>query len=147
MARSIQQQYPITASPEQVFQVLITPSAIRKWWDAARAIVIPEAGGIYAVAWGAAEDAPDYITVSTIKIFDPPRELLFTDFRYLSSGGSLPFEPVLDLCFRLEAADDGTLLTVEQTGFPDDPEADAFYRACVKGWQDTMRKVQLLSFS
>ncbi len=147
MPRSIKQQYHIDASPEQVFRALITPSAIRQWWDAARAIVIPEPGGVYAVAWGPEEDAPDYISVSTLAVYDPPNELRFTDFRYLSSGGALPFEPALDLRFRLEAAADGTLLRLEQTGFPEEAVADDFYHACVQGWQDTMRKVQLLSFS
>ena len=55
------------ASPERLFSLLVTPSSIREWWSAARAIVIPETAGIWAAAWGDDEDAPEYIAVATIR--------------------------------------------------------------------------------
>jgi hypothetical protein len=40
--------------------LLVTPSAIRAWWGAARAIVLAQENGAWAAAWGADEDRPDY---------------------------------------------------------------------------------------
>src|SRR5262245_61935378 len=74
----------LPAPPERVFALLHTPSAIRSWWGAARAIVLPQEGGIWAAAWGAEEDAPDYVTTATLLVFDPPRRIVFGDYRYLS---------------------------------------------------------------
>lgn len=50
------------ATPEQLFALLHTPSAIRGWWGAARAIILPKEGGVWIGAWGEDEDLPDYIT-------------------------------------------------------------------------------------
>src|SRR5262249_18913872 len=77
---------------KQVFAALITPSAIRGWWGAARAVVIPRLGGIWAAAWGASEDDPDYVTTAIIRHFEPPRRIVFADYNYLAKSGPLPFE-------------------------------------------------------
>ncbi len=45
----------LPASPEEVFALLYTPSAIRHWWSAARAVVLPERGGVRAAAWAERE--------------------------------------------------------------------------------------------
>ena len=75
-------QIQLSVAPEEVFAILITPSAIRDWWFASRAIVMAREGGTWAVAWGKFEDDPDYITTATIQAFDPPRRMLLTDFKY-----------------------------------------------------------------
>ncbi len=64
------------ASPERVFALLHTPSAIRGWWGVARAIVVAEEGGVWAAAWGEAEGDPDYNSAATIRVFDPPRRMV-----------------------------------------------------------------------
>ncbi len=142
MPRHIHQEYTVLAPIQEVFQSLITPSSIRSWWQVSRAIVLPEEGGTYALAWGEDEDDPDYISVSTIKHLDPPREILFTDFKYFSRGGKLPFEPQLDLRFRLQEKGRNTVVQVEQTGFPDEEVADDFYRSCIAGWKEVMQAFQ-----
>lgn len=50
------------SSADRVFALLHTPSAIRQWWGAASAIVVPERGGLWAAAWGLNEDAPEFVT-------------------------------------------------------------------------------------
>ncbi len=57
-----EETFPV--APAQLFAVLHTPSAIRQWWGAARAIVLPEPGGLWAAAWGDAEDDPLFEVVS-----------------------------------------------------------------------------------
>src|SRR5262245_65723227 len=80
-----------TVTPERLFALLHTPSAIRGWWGAARAIALPQQGGIWAAVWGEAEDDPDYVTAATIREFDPPRRLVLADFQYHARTGPLPF--------------------------------------------------------
>lgn len=123
--------------PERLFALLHTPSAIRGWWGAARAIVQPEPGGLWAAAWGADEDAPEFVTSATLSVFEPPHRLVFADYRYSAASGPLPFEASLVTGFTVVPRDGGAVLRVEQDGFPLDPVADDFYRACERGWRDT----------
>jgi uncharacterized protein YndB with AHSA1/START domain len=132
----------LAASPERVFAILHTPTAICKWWGAARAIVIPRAGGCWAVAWGDSEDDPDYITVASIESFDPPRTLLLGDYLYFAREGELPFQANLVTRFSVVPQGDGSTLRVEQDGFPKDPKADSFYQACERGWTETFESIR-----
>src|SRR5260370_40959357 len=68
-------QIDLEHTPERVFALLVTPSAIRGWWGAARAIVVPQVGGLWATTWGENEDDPDYIVAHTIMVYEPPRRL------------------------------------------------------------------------
>lgn len=131
-----------TAGQEEVFELLHTPSAIRQWWGADRAIVLPESGGIWAAVWGGTEDDPDYVSVATIESFDPPRSMVLTDYRYHAREGKPPFEADFRVSFRVTKSDGGSTLHVEQDGFPTGPEADAFYRACATGWTETFAGIR-----
>ena len=118
-----------------LFDVLLLPSAIRIWWGVAQAIVVPEVGGRYAVSWGDDEDAPDYVTITTIKALEAPRRLELTDHYYYGRTGPLPFEAFFEIVFDVEETGEGTTLRVTQTGFPAGSEADAFYSGCETGWR------------
>lgn len=131
-----------SASPERLFALLHTPSAIRGWWGAARAVVLPQAGGIWAAAWGEAEDDPDYITAATIRDFEPPRRMVLIDYRYRAKSGPLPFAAHFVTEFLIGPHAEGAVLRVTQGGFPVDREADAFYAACEQGWRDTFAGIR-----
>ena len=124
-------------SPEILFRLLHTPSAIRQWWSASRAIVLAETGGTWAAAWGDNEDEPEYITTATISDFEPPVRMVLTNYHYYSKDGPLPFEVHFITEFLVTAHEAGAVLRVTQDGFPDAPEGDEFYAACQKGWKDT----------
>lgn len=130
------------APPERLFDLLVRPSAIRAWWSAARAIVMPEPGGLWAAAWGDDEDDPDYVTTATLRVFDPPRRIVLADYRYRAKGGGLPFDAEFITEFEVEPCEDGALLRVRQDGFPAGTEADAFLAACEKGWTDTFAGIR-----
>jgi uncharacterized protein YndB with AHSA1/START domain len=134
-------QIQLAVAPEEVFAILITPSEIRDWWFASRAIVMAREGGTWAVAWGKKEDDPDYITTATIRVFEPPRRLLLADFKYYAKLGQPPFEVDLKADFTVTPVVDGSILQVTQDGFPEDAVADSFYAACDKGWQDTFQSI------
>jgi uncharacterized protein YndB with AHSA1/START domain len=130
------------STPDRLFAILHTPSAIRGWWSAARVIVLAESGGTWAATWGADEDEPDYVTVATIKAFEPPRRLVLTDYRYRSKSGPLPFRADFTTEFLVTPVTSGAELRVTQDGFPTTPEADAFYTACERGWQNTFAGIR-----
>lgn len=128
-------------SPERLFRLLHTPSEIRKWWGASQAIVIPEPGGLWAAVWGA-EDDPDYITAATMKVFDPPRRIVFGDYRYQSKSGPLPFQANFETEFLVAPTAEGATLRVTQAGFPSESVADEFYAACQTGWRNTFAGIR-----
>jgi uncharacterized protein YndB with AHSA1/START domain len=129
-------------TPERLFAILHTPSAIRGWWSASRAIVLAQRGGIWAATWGDSEDAPDYITVATIRDFEPPVRMVLTNYRYFAKSGPLPFEAQFVTEFTVTAHASGATLRVVQDGFPTCAEADAFYAGCEKGWRDTFAGIR-----
>lgn len=130
------------ASPEELFELLHTPSAIRVWWSAARAIVMPKEGGTWMAAWGDDEDAPDYITAATFAVFDPPKRLVFANYAYDAKTGALPFEADFVTEFVVAPAATGTVLRVTQDGFPDSPAGEEFLKACEQGWRDTFAGIR-----
>jgi len=130
------------AAPEALFALLHTPSAIRGWWGAARAVVVPEAGGAWSAAWGADEDAPDYTTCATIRAFEPPRRMVLADYRYRAKSGPLPFQADFVTEFRVEPRSGGALLRVTQSGFPCGPEGESFLAGCERGWRDTFAGIR-----
>lgn len=130
------------AAPERLFALLHTPSAIRSWWGAARAVVLAEPNGLWAAVWGASEDDPDYITVATISVFDPPSRLVLSNYRYRSRTGPLPFKADFVTEFEVLPQGEGAVLRVSQDGFPAGPEGDEFFAACEKGWQDTFSGIR-----
>jgi hypothetical protein len=44
--------------------------------------------------------------------------------------------------FTVEPNGEGSILRVEQTGFPCDPVADEFYAACETGWKNTFAGIR-----
>jgi uncharacterized protein YndB with AHSA1/START domain len=135
-------QEVLPASVERVFALLHTPSAIRAWWSAARAVVLAREDGIWASAWGADEDDPDYITTASIRVFDPPHRLVLADQRYHARSGALPFQADIVTEFSIVSCPEGAVLRVTQDGFPCDSKADDFYAACERGWKDTFAGIR-----
>lgn len=135
-------QIQLQAPSEEVFAILHTPSAIRNWWFANRAIVIAQEGGVWAAVWGEHEDDPDYITVAKIETFDPPRQMVLTDQKYYSKSGPLPFKADFKIEFKVLPAESGSILQVIQDGFPTASIADEFYKACEKGWHETFESIE-----
>lgn len=139
--RSHQHEEQFSASPQALFELLLTPSAIREWWSASAAIVVPRIGGCWAARWGE-EDDPDYLTAATIEVFEPPRRMVLADYQYVAKQGGLPFEADFNTEFVVEAAADGARLRVTQHGFPAGPEADEYLAACKQGWTDTFAGIR-----
>jgi uncharacterized protein YndB with AHSA1/START domain len=132
-----------SAPAERVFALLHTPSAIREWWSAARAIVLPERAGFWAAVWGDHEDEPDYITIARIAEFEPPRRMVLSDYRYFTKRGPLPFDADFVTTFEVDACgQESSRLRVTQDGFPADSVADSYYAGCETGWRSTFAGIR-----
>jgi uncharacterized protein YndB with AHSA1/START domain len=130
-------------TPERLFRLIHTPSDIRKWWGVSHAIVIPEPGGLWSAIWGD-EDDPDYVTTATMKVFDPPRRIVFGDYRYKAKSGPMPFQADFETEFFVTPIAEGATLRVTQAGFPSEAIADDFYAACQTGWKNTFAGIRKL---
>jgi uncharacterized protein YndB with AHSA1/START domain len=142
MTRKHVHQEVFAVTPERLFALLHTPSDIRRWWGVSRAIVLAEPGGMWAATWGESEDDPDYVTIATLRDFDPPRRITFADMRYRARSGPLPFKADFVTEFVVQPHPGGALLRVTQDGFPTDPVADDFYAACGTGWKNTFAGIR-----
>jgi uncharacterized protein YndB with AHSA1/START domain len=129
--------------PERMFDLLITPSAIRDWWGAAGAIVVARPGGTWVASWGENEDDPDFVSAFRILECDPPRRLVLSNGVYHAKSGGPAFNMAdMTTTFRVEPSGDGCVLTVVQDGFPNAPAADEFYAACETGWKNTFAGIR-----
>ncbi len=130
--------------PEAAFSLLHTPSSIRQWWGAMRAVVWPEPGGIWVTTWGDDENSPNFISTARILVFEPPRILTLGDFRYHSKVTPMNFSMSdFKTHFEVKPTTNGAELKIEQTGFPRDPEADEFYHRCDIGWKNTLTSIKI----
>jgi hypothetical protein len=142
--RSINESIEVACKPQRLFEALVSPTDICMWWSARSAIVLPRRNGFWAATWGKDENDPDYITFARLSTFDPPRTLVMSQFEYLAKGlAPLPFAGSLSTKFEIQdSGDSASLLSVTQSGFPDGPEADEFYRGCCQGWSTTLQSIR-----
>ncbi|HSL23506.1 MAG TPA: SRPBCC domain-containing protein [Vicinamibacterales bacterium] len=140
--RSISRELELPLDAEATFALLHTPSAIRVWWSAARAVVAPRAGGIWVATWGPNEDAPEYTTAARILVWDPPRRLRLGQFEYYTADRvAPPFIAALETAFSVRSKGERSILRVHQTGFPSASMADDFFSACERGWAATFEGI------
>lgn len=132
---------PFSVSAERMFEVLITPSAIRAWWGASRAIVMPKKDGSWIATWGEDENDSDYTSSFKIKEFEPPRRLLLGDGKYTAQSGQ-PMEMNMTTEFIVEPMAGGCTLRMVHDGLPADEAAEEFYEACVAGWTNTFEGIR-----
>ena len=124
-------------APEIVFDLLVTPSAIREWWGASHVIIDRKQGGLWVGLWGD-EDSPEYITACRMSVFEHPKRIVFSDWEYYSNKGPCPFDARLTSDFSvIPVSANKTVLRVVQDGFPTDCVADEFYAGCERGWHET----------
>lgn len=110
--------------------------------EASHVIIDKKEGGLWVGLWGD-EDAPEFITFNRMSVFDPPKQIVFSDFEYYSRKGLLPFAAALTSDFTIiPEGPKQTRLRVVQDGFPCDNAADDFYAGCTVGWRETFAGIR-----
>ena len=144
MLREVTQKIEIAQEQEHIYNAILSPSAITEWWGAQSAIITKENNGIYAVSWGNNIDDPDFVTVSFIRNYVPPKGLSLEYFSYSAKSGELPFEAKMTVHFSITPI--GKLiceLKIQQTGIPNDPIADDYYNGCIIGWNQVLDNIKI----
>ena len=132
---------PFGISPERMFEILTTPSAIRSWWGASTAVVDARAGGSWVTAWGEVENDTEYVNSFQILEFEPPHRMLLGGGKY-TSGTNWPIITNITTELIVEAQQSGCVLRIIQESKPADPLLDDYFDACVAGWQNSFEGIR-----
>lgn len=121
-SRSVNHQYFIRAAPEKVFDALTNPAVVVTWLSN-RAEIALRRGGRYLLGW---TGGPTH--TGEIVEFEAGKSIAFAwEWPGVSLRGTV---------FRLsvEPMEDGSLLTVEHSGFPKVEEWTDLYGGAEWGW-------------
>lgn len=129
-------------TPQELFDALHTPSALRSWWNADRVIIIPRKNGMYAAAWGEDEDDPEYVSSGIYGVYDPPYKSILVDFRYYAKSDPADFEDLMSVTYEITSRDSEAHLQLTHAGFPEGAEADAYFEACTQGWVTSLKSLK-----
>lgn len=132
---------PFGISPERMFEILTTPSAIRSWWGASTALVDARAGGSWVTAWGEGENDSEYVNFFQILEFEPPSRILLGGGKY-TSGANWPITTNITTELIIEPQPSGCVLRIIQDSSPADPLLDDYFDACVAGWQNSFEGIR-----
>lgn len=132
MTYDIQVERHLNAAPEAAFRHWVDPAARRNWYRGDEDDWIVEAatdlrvGGHFYVRWGpTADDA--YQEDGMFEIVDPPHRLVYSSrFTPRPSEDGAAFELRVIVMFDVDGA--GTLLRLNESGFPTVEIRDAFLR-------------------
>ena len=132
---------PFGIKPERMFDVLITPSAIRSWWGATSVVMDPRVGGTWVTAAGERGQVAEWVTSFQILEFDPPKRMLLGKGKYIT-GNNWPIETNMTTEMIVEGQPEGCVLRIVQELSPADPLLDDFFDACVAGWQNSFEGIR-----
>ena len=132
---------PFGITPERMFTVLTTPSAIRSWWGATNVVIDPREGGSWVTAAGEGEQKAEWVTSFQIMEFDPPNRMVLGSGKYIT-GNNWPIETGMTTEMIVERQPSGCILRIVQELDPADPLLDDFFDACVAGWQNSFEGIR-----
>ncbi len=52
MSRAVEAEIALQVTPRRALRAFLDPTDLRGWWGVERALVEPQIGGLYALAWG-----------------------------------------------------------------------------------------------
>jgi uncharacterized protein YndB with AHSA1/START domain len=125
MARSIEREIRVEATPEVVYEVVSSPEHLREWWpDEADLDAVP--GAVGTITFG-----PEKVVAVTVVEAEPPRRF---SFRWDYDGEVATEANSLLVTFDLIPSDGGTLLRFAETGWEESAKSDAAYDDHTSGW-------------
>ena len=134
--RKVSRSVQIQASAERVWRAFLDPEQMKQWWGAARGLVEERKGGVWALAWGDAEQGYKNVVSGVLKSFLPHKRLRIQSLVYFN-----PERPVLGpmrLSISLKEKEGRTRVSVRQDHYGEGLDWDWYYDAVVKGWKDTL---------
>lgn len=138
--RKVSRSVQIQASAERVWRAFVDPEQMKQWWGAARGLVEERKGGVWALAWGDAEQGYKNVVCGVLKSFQPQKRLRIEPLVYFN-----PERPVLGpmrLSISVKEKEGRTRVSVRQDHYAEGPDWDWYYEAVVKGWKETLANLK-----
>lgn len=134
--RSQWHEIELPVPPAALFNLLLSPKAIRGRWNNTAAVVT-EVDGAWVIAWGPRENDPDFVSGARIKSFQAPK-LVKLAFEYSRSrAGMLPFASGMTAELTIQPKGPGALLRITLAGLPSDN--DDYFNACADAWRAALQ--------
>lgn len=134
--RSQWHEIELPVAPAALFNLLLSPKAIRGRWNNTAAVVT-EVDGTWVIAWGARENDPDFVSGARIKSFQAPK-LVKLAFEYARArAGMLPFGNAMTAELAIQQKGAGSLLRVTHAGLPADN--DDYFNAVADSWRAALQ--------
>ncbi len=125
----------IRAAPEAVYDALATGEGIDGWFTAGSEID-GHAGGSYTLRWRDwGVDRIDAEERGPVREADLPRRWSFEWNAHLGSRTTVTFD--------ITPRDDGTVVEVTETGYPDTPEGRMQFVDCATGWGEALTLLKM----
>ncbi len=132
---------PFGVKPERMFDILISPSAIRSWWGASMVVIDPRKGGSWVTSSGDGDKDAEFVNSLEILEFDPPHRMLLGGGKYFA-GNNWPIQTNMTTELIIEPQPAGCILTIVQELSPADPLLEDYFDACVMGWQNSFEGIR-----
>ena len=110
---NLTQTYDVAAPRADVFRALTQPALLDTWWTTSSQSD-PRPGGAFEYIWEFDDASRNHVQSGAYREVEDGRRL---SYPWQAGGETL-------VTFRLEDAGDGTRLTLEHTGFPDEASRD-----------------------
>ena len=136
--RSQWHEIELPATPVAVFNLLISPKAIRGRWGSVSAVVT-ELDGLWVIAWGERENDPNFVAGARIRAFESPRRVALAYEYCRAKTGQLPYGPTMTAEFTIQKTQVGALLRVTHAGIPQD--ANAYFESAGEGWRAMLQGI------
>ena len=132
---------PFAVTPERMFEILITPAAVRGWFGASTAVIDPRKGGSWVAAYGEGEGDRDFVNSFRILEYDPPRRLFLGAGKLLTEN-KWPIATNITTDLLVEPHPGGCTLRIIQELDPHDALLDDYFDACIAGWQNSFEGIR-----
>ena len=139
--RRVEAEIVIKALPHEIVDAFLDVEALRTWWGVQRALVVPEVGGPYLLAWDVSDQGFGYLSTGTITSLDPMCHLLVSNYTYFN-----PQRPILGpltLDVRATAIDANmSRLELCQAGYQNGTDWDWYHDAVTTAWPIVLKSTK-----
>lgn len=131
----------IQAKPETIISAFTNVNMLKAWWFVDKAFIDTEVDGIYALTWEVSNKGFRYLTVGTIKTYNPNMQLVIDNFTYLN-----PERDILgNMTLTIIAKNNGnkTVLYLCQEGYQKGVDWDWYYHTVKVAWPEVLQQLKM----
>lgn len=138
--RKVRAECEVDAAAEEVIAAFLEPEALRAWWNVERALIEPEVGGIYALAWGITDRGFQYVTTGIVEALDRSGHLRIGRYTYFHPQRGI-FGPMTLTVEALCRNGGLTAMCITQDGYRQGADWDWYYAAVDQAWPQVAKGI------